>query len=98
MGRKTDERSQSTVTWGESPPESAQFDWAAIASEVKSRPMAWAKIADNVRISVINAARQGSISTIHPSRGFEVRTTNNTQEAPRTATLFIRWNPDKEVE
>lgn len=93
MGRKVDENSVRDVAW-EEPPERTTYDWNEIARKLKRRPMKWAKIFDQGPISVSNAVRQGSVAPVHPDLGFQVRTANNTRTAPRTNTLYVRYNPD----
>jgi len=98
-GKQPDETSKSGLTWERPPARSrATYQWSQIAIELRANPMAWAKIDDTVRTSIINALRQGSIRVLHPDFGFEVRTTNNVRDSPRTATLFLRWNPDQVAE
>jgi hypothetical protein len=89
---KTEKKKE--VSWEEPPARPPQYDWAAIAESLKARPNQWAKIWDKDRSSVVVAVRQGSILAVHPSLGFETRTTNNTLDTPRTCTLYMRWNPD----
>jgi hypothetical protein len=93
VGRKVDEQSSEFLVW-ETPPSPVPYNWQSIARQLKAHPMAWAKVDDGVKLSTINALRQGSIRALHKDLGFEVRTRNNTRHAPRTATLYLRWNPD----
>lgn len=57
--------------------------------------MKWGKVFEFDRTSIVNAIRQGSVRVLHPSLGFEVRTTNN-QRMPRRCSLYLRYNPEKE--
>ena len=95
-GKRADETSKSDLTWEQPPARSgATYNWNEIAQQLRARPTVWAKIDDNVKVSTINALRQGSVRVLHPDMGFEVRTTNNVREAPRKATLFLRYNPEE---
>lgn len=80
------------VTW-ETPPERSGYDWAAIAVQLRSRPGEWARIFDSDRISLVNAIRQGSVSPLDPTLGFEVLTRNNVRSPIRKCSLYMRWNP-----
>jgi hypothetical protein len=72
-----------------------QYDWRAIAAQLRTRPMEWAKIFAADRVSVVNAIRLGQVEPVRPSLGFEVKTTNNKRGIPRTCDLWMRYNPDK---
>ena len=77
------------------PPRGPSYDWASIADALRSKPGEWLKVFEEDRASLVTAIRQGSISALRPTRGFEVRTTNNNRrESPRLCTLYVRYNPD----
>lgn len=86
----------SEVTW-EDPPKRERYDWGHIAEQLRSRPGEWAKIFDNDRSSLATAIRIRGITALNPEKGFEVRTANNTREKPRTCTMYLRYNPQKDV-
>jgi hypothetical protein len=87
------------MVW-EEPPPAGRYDWEDIAARLQERPGDWLKVFDDGPVSVVNAIRQAEVSTLTPVRparggatyaGFEVRTRNNKQGPPRTATLYLRW-------
>jgi hypothetical protein len=82
------------VAW-ESPPPNERPDWHAVAMELRQRPMEWLKVYSHGRETWANAIMRGRVNVLHPSLGFEARTTDNVRGFPRTCTLFLRWNPDK---
>lgn len=84
----------SDISW-EVPPVWPKYDWPVIASQLRSKPGEWAKIFEDGRTSVVNAIRQGKVMDLHPDLGFEVKTTRNTRGAPRTCSLYMRFNPHK---
>lgn len=77
------------------PPQKVVYDWAAISVQLRERPMEWALIFTQDRLSVVNAIRIGGIAAVHPDLGFETRTTHNVREPVRICDLYLRWNPDK---
>lgn len=86
---------EAEVTW-EDPPESRhEYDWTTIARQLRRKPGKWAKVFDLDRTSLATAIRIGSIKALEPSKGFEVKTANNTRGTPRTCTLYLRYNPEK---
>lgn len=56
---------------------------------------------DRDRTSLATAIRIKGISALHPDKGFEVRTSNNTRvrndddKELRLCTLHLRFNPEK---
>lgn len=97
MAKEVDADVVSKVAFVE-PPEKVtrvKYDWLAIAKQLRSRPMEWALVFRHGRLTTANAVRQGSVRPVHPALGFEVRTTDTTRGAPRTCTMWLRWNPDK---
>lgn len=88
---------KSDLTWETPPPKRPErYDWEAIAQQLRKRPMEWAKIFEEDRSSLATAIRIKGIKALSPDKGFEVRTTNNRRGTPRTCTLYLRWNPEKE--
>ena len=85
------------VTWENPPPGRQRYDWAAIAEQLRERPLQWAKIFDQDRASLATAIRINGIQALLPEKGYEVRTANNTRETPRTCTMYLRYNPEKDV-
>lgn len=85
------------VTWEEPPSGRRRYDWSAIAQQLRERPGQWAKIFDHDRSSLATAIRIKGIHALLPEKGFEVRTANNTRDTPRTCTLYLRYNPEKDV-
>ena len=94
----SEEGKRADITW-EAPPESGvKYDWEKIAALLKTEPGKWARIFDKDRVSVVNAIRQGSVQAVRPDLGFQVRTTNNDRQAvPRTCTLYMRYDPDRDT-
>jgi hypothetical protein len=88
---------ESELTWENPPPKRNKYDWAVIAEQLRDRPGEWAKIFDRDRSSLATAIRIKGIKALHPDKGFEVRTANNTRETPRTCTMYLRYNPEKDV-
>lgn len=84
---------ESGVAW-EPPPTRQKPDWAAVADELLAHPMEWLKVYENGRASWGTAVQLGHVTAVHPRLGFELTTTNNTRETPRTCTLYMRYNPD----
>lgn len=84
-----------TLVW-EEPPFAPAYDWLSIAKQAREKPMVWARVFEQDRVSVVNAIRQGSVGDVHPDLGFETKTANNRRYAPRLCDLWIRYNPDLE--
>lgn len=82
------------IPW-EEPPARVNYDWYAIADQLRTEPMRWAKVFDKGGQSISNAIKQGHVAAVHPDLGFESRTANNTRQPPRTCTLYLRFNPNK---
>jgi hypothetical protein len=88
----------SDVTWEDPPPDSRRrYDWVMIREKLEAKPGEWAKVFENDRTSIATALKSGSIRSMAPSTGIEVRTTNNTRGHPRTCTLFLRYNPQADT-
>jgi hypothetical protein len=94
---------KSVVEWEQPPPpRSKRYNWDAIAAQLRERPLEWAKVFDRDRTSLATAIRIDGIKALLPSKGFEVRTTNNvrlTQEDGkelRLCTLYLRYVPSKD--
>ena len=85
------------VTWEEPPPGRQRYDWAAIAEQLRERPNTWAKVFESDRASLATAIRIRGIQALLPEKGFEVRTANNTRDTPRICTMYLRYNPEKDV-
>jgi hypothetical protein len=90
---KTNDEKVSAVVWESPPTTGVKYDWDAIAEQLRTQPMKWAKVFDDGRVSVVNAARQGNIKAVHPSLGFEVRTANNVRYPVRKCSMYLRFNP-----
>lgn len=87
------------LTWEQPPPKREErYDWTSIAKKLRRRPMKWAKIFEKDRSSLATAIRIKGIKALHPDKGFEVRTANNTREQPRTCAMWLRYNPEKDRE
>jgi hypothetical protein len=80
----------------DSPPPKTAFDWDQIAQDLRGKPMEWVQFKDRVKVSVVNALRQGSVPILHPDLGFQVEQ-RNTVKVPRppTCNLWLRYNPDQ---
>lgn len=84
--------------WEEPPPRTS-YDWPGVAAVLRQHPNEWRLIFERDRVAVPNAIRQGSISALRPTRGFEVRTANNkTAAGGRTCSLYLRYVPEKDEE
>ena len=81
------------VDFGRSPPSRQQYDWEAIALQLREHPGEWALVFEDGKTSTANAIRQGGIAALQPSSGYQVRTSNNKRYPVRTCTLWLRWNP-----
>lgn len=95
---------KSALDWEEPPPpRSRRYDWAAIAEQLRARPLQWAKVFDHDRASLATAIRIKGISALNPDDGFEIKTSNNVRlrdedgKETRLCTLYVRYNPDKKV-
>jgi len=80
----------------QAPPPRHRYDWPMIQAMLRQRPGEWLKVFDEGPTSIAVAIRQQSITTLGPMHapgvsGVEVRTRNNTKDAPRMCTLFVRW-------
>jgi hypothetical protein len=85
------------VTWEDPPAGRKRYNWTRIAEQLREHPGEWAKIFDNDRSSLATAIRIRGIKAVSPEKGFEVRTANNTRGKPRLCTMYLRYNPDKDV-
>jgi hypothetical protein len=97
-----------TFVWDDPPPTDRdgrpRYDWSALARQCREHPMQYAKVFDRDRTSLATAIRIGGIKVLRPELGFEVKTANNTRgnplhnpPIPRTCTMWVRYNPDKDV-
>lgn len=93
----TDQPEELAGEWGDPPPLAPKHDWPQLARVLRSKPMRWRKF-ERERATVPNAIRQGKIPSVSSERGFEIETRNNIRSSigPRTCTLYIRYNPDKD--
>jgi hypothetical protein len=93
----------------EDPPNQREqrYDWAAIAADLRKRPGKWAKIFDRDKTTYVSAFYQGLKDL--PVTEFEVRVSNTDRgitkadaenlglaPVPRTCTMYLRYNPNKE--
>jgi len=79
----------------ESPPSLGRPDWAAVADVLRSRPNEWLRVCTAGRVTWADAIRRGRVSALRPDLGFEVTTTNNARDYPRTCDLYARFVPDR---
>lgn len=87
----------SEPVWEKPPPRGTEYDWATTEAQLRARPNEWARLFDVIRVSVVNAIRQGGVVRFAPGNGFEVRTTNNRRDAGvRVCTLWMRYVPEKD--
>lgn len=78
-----------------SPPTQARPDWAAIADVLRSRPETWLLVQSGARTTWADAINRGRVRALRPDLGFEVTTTNNNRDYPRTCDLYARFMPSK---
>lgn len=93
MVQEEDPTKKITSIVQEAPPTAPQYDWKAIADQLRESPMEWHKIFAQGRISLVNAINQGSVGELHRDLGFETTTRMNRRLAPRVADLYARYNP-----
>lgn len=102
-----DESKTAAVKFKEPPPRrEAPYDWAAIAKKLRRRAAQypgdpekwWALVYEDGPNSYAVAIRQAKITALRPTRGFEVKTTNNKRTNPRTCDLYLRYVPEKDEE
>lgn len=87
-----------TGVWDDPPPKrKGRYDWDSLSQTLRDNPMKWRKVFEKDRTSIAVALRQGSIRVLAPDLGYEVRTGNNVRGEPRTCTLWLRYNPEKDV-
>jgi hypothetical protein len=97
-------KKKSKVVFGEPPPARVQrYDWDKIADTLRSKPGEWAKVFEKDKTSLATSIRINGIRALKPSKGFEVRTENNTRGnpatgEPRMCTMWLRYNPEKDEE
>lgn len=84
--------------WSDPPPRPQRYDWETIAIRLRRKPEKWYKVFEQDRASLAVALRQGSITAMRPTEGFEFRTSNSTRDTkPRTCTLHARYVPDRDM-
>lgn len=96
----------SVVGFEEPPPRrERRYDWDKIATQLRKKPNEWAKVFVGDKSSLVVAIRAGNIKAMRPSRGIEVRTTDNVRPSPdsapgevRRCTLWARYVPEKDTE
>lgn len=91
----------STVEFGAPVPVGRQprYDWEAIGKRLRRKPGEWGRIFEQDKASIATAIRAGNVAPMRPSKGFEVRTSNNDHSAsPRTCSLWLRYVPEKDIE
>lgn len=75
-----------------------RYNWEAITAQLREHPIEWARIAKQGKESTANAIREGKVSGIHPSNGYEVMAAETKRNAkPRTADIFVRYNPETDT-
>jgi hypothetical protein len=95
MGRTKKAPEPPVGEWVVDPPFEERPDWRQVADTLRASPMRWLKVYEHGRETWANAIGRGRVNALHPSLGFEFRTTDNVRGTPRTCTLFMRFNPDK---
>ena len=80
---------------------SQRYDWSAIAEQLRKKPKQWAKVFEQDRDSLVTSIRINGIHALLPTKGFEVRTSNNHHveidgKQVRICSLYLRYNPDKD--
>lgn len=73
-----------------------RHDWAAVAERLRSHPGEWGVVQEVIKVSTVNALRQGSIRILAPELGFEVQTRHNVREPVRTCELWMRYVPERD--
>jgi hypothetical protein len=87
------------LKFDEPPPQRVpRYDWQAIAKKARRRQGKWYKVFEKDRVSLVVAIRNNDIKALRKSKGYEVRTANNTRTKPRTCTLWVRYNPELDEE
>jgi hypothetical protein len=86
------------MTFEDPPPvQTGKYDWPSIAQKVKAQPMQYLKVFDDDRHSFTVSVRQGSVTSLHPDKGFEVSTRNNhVEDGRRMCAMYLRYNPSKD--
>lgn len=81
----TESKLKSKITKGDPPPEGTprEYDWPAIAEQLKAEPGQWFKVFERDKTGYANSIRNGYIAALRDS--VEVMTRNNTKGRPRTA-------------
>lgn len=76
------------------PPPKDGEKWGPVVAALKSRPGKWALVLEGTRLSIPNAIRNQSIRVLRKDAGIEIRTSNETRTPPRTADVYLRYNPN----
>lgn len=82
------------VAWGEPPEVPDKPDWKRLAKLLRKNPGRWRLVYENGPNSWRTAVAMNKITAVRRDLGYEIRTTDNKREAPRTCTLYMRYNPD----
>jgi hypothetical protein len=99
MSKAENEYETDTVVFETPPPRrDRRYDWASISAQLRVHPNEWAKVFDDDVASIVTAIRIGSIKSMRPEVGIEVRTTNNTRNPERRCTLWARYVPENDTE
>ena len=82
----------------EPPPARKRRDWGPVVKQLRRKPEKWHLVIENCKVSVIQAIRQGSVSALLPSKGFEVRqgNTHRPDDGPKRADLYLRYVPEND--
>lgn len=74
------------VEFGAPPPQRRDYHWAEVAEQLRQNPGEWAVVHRDLPASVCWTVNAGKVRAVHPSLGFQTRTTGNHADGPG-----IRW-------
>jgi hypothetical protein len=79
----------------EDPPASLQArnrrDWNSIANGLRTRPLEWAIVAENVSASTGTHIRHGRLTAFAPAGAFEARVSGARSEDGRASKVYARY-------
>jgi hypothetical protein len=73
-------------------------NWTEVAEQCRANPGEWHLVAEDAPHSFYVSVRQGGVTAVRPSVGFEVTTRNNhrDEDGRRRADLYLRYNPKED--
>lgn len=101
---KTKKAPAPKLVFKDPPPEKRDYQWEAVAEQLRERPGEWALVHRDLPASVPWAVNAGRISHVHPDRGFQARSaggydheTAGRKPTRYAAEMFLIYRPENDT-